>query len=1265
MLPVKQLIITRKLWVFTTVWLGQVVSVVGSQLTCFALGVWVYQRTGSAMKFALISFFAILPSVVLAPVAGALVDRWDRRWMMILGDVGAGLGTLTIWPLLATGRLEIWHIYLATAFISTCSNLQEPAYIAATTLLVPKKHLARASGMNQLGPAVAQIAAPMLAGALLVTIGIQKIILIDLITFLFAVFTMLIVRIPKPEASSNGREQGKEISLLGDVAYGWNYVKARPGLLGLLLFFAVINFTQGIVVVLIDPLVLGFASVSELGIVASIAGCGILVGALVMSTWGGPKRRINGVFGSILLRVVLLFLGGIQPSVALVAVASFLFLFNCQITLSCSQALWQTKVPPGAQGRVFAMRQAVTWVTYPLAYLSAGPLAENVFEPLLAVDGPLAGSVGRIMGTGPGRGIGLLYIVLGCCSLLITAVAYLHPRIRMVEDELPDAGGDDAAAAVEARTRTKKEIKRMKRFRSWLVRIGIALLVILIILGSAGVWFVRRPWPQVSGMIAVPGLSSSVEIIRDQWGVPHIYAQNEHDLFFAQGYVHAQDRLWQMEVTRRICSGTFSEVVGEPTVYLDRFFLTLRLRQMAEQSWTELDGESRAILEAYAAGVNAYVQSRRDRLPLEFTILGVDPEPWTPIDSLTWESMLALNMGLNQELELLQARVVAELGEEAARQLFSPPFEHPPIIVPADVGDYEWMRGVRLDGLAVVDEWIGNLDQSWGSNNWVVHGSRTATGMPILANDVHVDLPIPSIWYENGVHGGRFDSVGFSLPGAPLVVIGHNHRIAWGITNLDPDVQDLYVEKLDDTENPTQYEFMGEWFDLDVIQETINVKGSEPVTFDVLLTRHGPIINDALTFEPSDMEPLALRWTLYEGSQVFHSIVLVNLATNWDEFRTAVQYWDTLSQNFVYADVEGNVGYQAAGRIPIRTPHHTGDLPVPGWTGEYEWQGFIPFDELPSVLNPPTGFIATANNRVISDDYPYQLCNEWFPGYRVRRINDLLTAGDHFTIEDMQDIQAQTYSLPAEALRPYLLAIQPEDDLQVEALAYVEAWDLYFEMDRVGASIYETWYMFMLQNVVGDELGEDLTWRYQQGIRKHVPMMIELMTDPDNAWFDDVNTPEIETRDDIVRRSLADAVNWLSEWYGQDPRRWEWGRLHTATFTHTPLGQSGIAPLDRIFNSRTVPAPGSQFSVNMGWYSWPDQPFSVFHGTAQRMIVDLGNWDNVLAIHTPGQSEHLFHPHREDLISMWQNVEYHIFPFTQEAVEESAETTLTLTPPLQ
>jgi penicillin amidase len=799
----------------------------------------------------------------------------------------------------------------------------------------------------------------------------------------------------------------------------------------------------------------------------------------------------------------------------------------------------------------------------------------------------------------------------------------------------------------------------MKRLGKALGIVAIVLIVVAVILAAVGAWFVRRPWPEVKGEITVPGLSASIEVLRDEWGVPHIYAQNEHDLFLAQGYVHAQDRLWQMEMNRRIGSGTLSAILGQSTLSIDRFMRTLGLRRAAERDLASADEEIRILLEAYAEGVNAYVDGHRDRLPLEFTILGVDPEPWTPVDTLNWAAVMSLQLGRTYQAELFRAQLIANLGEGATQQLLPPYPEDTPIIIPPEARSYAWLQGVDTstdDALAAI---LGEPAMFLGSNNWVVHGSRTATGKPLLADDTHLGLDMPSIWYENGLHGGRFDSVGYSFPGAPLVIIGHNGRIAWGVTNLGPDVQDLYIEKLDDPAHPARYQFRDEWRDLEVTYEIIEVKGQNPVNLNVLATHHGPIVNQVIG-DLAYAEPLALQWTALGGNHIFHSVMLLNLATSWDEFRQALAYWDAPSQNFIYADLEGNIGYQSPGKIPIRAPGHQGLVPVPGWTGEYEWQDYIPFDELPSVLNLATGFVATANNKVVPDDYPYHLAYSWAPGFRAQRITDLLAADSSVTIEDMRGIHAQTYSLPAEALRPYVLTIEPEDELQANALDLVAAWDLYLEADRPGASIYQTWYWFLVQNTLRDELGEDLLSKYLNSY--HLLFMMDLMPQADSPWFDDVTTPQIETRDDIARRSLADALAWLRDGYGEDPEKWEWGRLHTKTFVHQPLGQSGIGLLESLFNSNTIPARGDGYTVDAASFDF-SQPFAMGSGVSQRYIADLSDLDNSRIIHTTGQSGQLFHPHREDMIPLWQNVEYGPMPFSREAVEANTDAKLTLTPP--
>jgi DHA3 family macrolide efflux protein-like MFS transporter len=428
---------------FLLIWLGQSISLTGSSLTGFALGVWVYQSTGSVTQFALIALFTALPGILFSPIAGALVDRWDRRQAMILSDCGAGLCTLSMAILLILGRLEVWHIYLGMALSSTFSAFQWPAYSAATTLLVPKEHYGRAAGMVQIGEAFAQIIAPVLAGALMGLIQVQGVMLVDFATLVFAVSTLLLVRVPRPPASREGKE-GKG-SLLQEAAYGWTYIRARSGLLGLLLFFAASNFASGIVEVLFTPLVLSFTTVEVLGLLFSIGGVGFLVGSITMSVWGGPKRRVVGILGSNVVVGLVLFLAGIPPRTWTLGIAVFLVFFCMPITNSCSQAIWQSKTPPDVQGRVFAVRRMIAWIALPLSYVSAGPLADHVFEPLMAEGGGLAGSLGRIIGVGDGRGVGLIYIILGILLLLVSFIAYLYPRLRNVELELPDFVEEQAA----------------------------------------------------------------------------------------------------------------------------------------------------------------------------------------------------------------------------------------------------------------------------------------------------------------------------------------------------------------------------------------------------------------------------------------------------------------------------------------------------------------------------------------------------------------------------------------------------------------------------------------------------------------------------------------------------------------------------------------------------------------------------------------------------------------------------------------------------
>jgi MFS transporter, DHA3 family, macrolide efflux protein len=427
---------SRGMKVFSVIWFGQLVSTLGSGLTGFALGVWIYQETGSTTLFALNMLAYALPNLIMSPFAGVMADRFDRRWVMMLSDSGAMCGTLVVLSLLMLGRLEIWHIYIATALYSAANSFQWPAYSAATTMLVPKSQLGRAGGMVQIGEAISQLVSPALAGVLFVTIGLKGVIFIDFATFLVAIATLLLVRIPRPKGTPD-ETAGKQ-PMLKEAVYGWKYIVARPGLFGLLLIFASTNFLSGLWNPLLAPMVLDMTDPQMLGFLASLIGVGMLLGTLVMSAWGGPRKRIHGVLGFLMIGGIFTMLLGLRPSIPLMAAAGFGMMFVHPIVNGSSQALWQSKVSPAVQGRVFAVRRMIAWSTLPLAYIIAGPLADNVFRPLLVEGGALADSLGSILGVGPSRGTGLLIMLIGLATILVTAIGYLHPRIRQVEDELED-----------------------------------------------------------------------------------------------------------------------------------------------------------------------------------------------------------------------------------------------------------------------------------------------------------------------------------------------------------------------------------------------------------------------------------------------------------------------------------------------------------------------------------------------------------------------------------------------------------------------------------------------------------------------------------------------------------------------------------------------------------------------------------------------------------------------------------------------------------
>jgi penicillin G amidase len=797
--------------------------------------------------------------------------------------------------------------------------------------------------------------------------------------------------------------------------------------------------------------------------------------------------------------------------------------------------------------------------------------------------------------------------------------------------------------------------------------VGIAAGVAAGLVGvaAAGVRVaLRRPLPQTTGQLAVPGLNAPVEVLHDRWGVPHIYAASNADLFLAQGFVHAQDRLWQMELHRRTGYGRLAEIFGVRALESDRFLRVLGFGRVARQEAAALEGATREAVECYVRGVNAFLAQAGGRLPVEFTLLRFRPEPWQPADVLVWGKVMALNLSGNWTAEVLGARIVAAVGpERAAALLPTYPADHPLTLPP----------GLGADALAGVEAarpFTAQGDGTQGSNAWVVSGARSRSGKPLLANDPHLALQMPSLWYEMHLTGGDYAVAGASIPGTPGIVIGHNARIAWGVTNGMNDLQDLYVEHFDPADPASRrYEFRGAWEEATVVREEIVVReGRRTRTemLDVRLTRHGPVISPQTPqADATPAEQLALRWTALDPGHLSRAVLALNQATDWTSFRAALADWTVPTQNFVYADVGGHIGYALGGVMPLRA-QGAGLLPVPGWTGEWEWTGAIPPDENPYTLDPDAGLIVTANNRIAGDDYPYPLPAEWLPGYRAIRIRALLERTPRHDTTSFARIHADRRSLPGQAFIALAATGQlPVDDdpLAQAACATLAAWDGVLSADSVGGLIYVVLREHLLARVYQEiapqlglvtGLGVFATLPGRMFLLRALPEVLRRLAAHDDAWL-----PAGDTWDAVLRDAWSATIAQLRAAQGDDVARWRYGRANLLTLRH-PLGAR--RPLDRLFNRGPYATGGDSDTVCMGSRSLDPTGLETFVAPSYRQIWDLADWDRGRTIHPTGQSGHPASPHYDDFISTWHGGKYHPTPWTPAAVEEAAVARLTLTP---
>jgi len=865
--------------------------------------------------------------------------------------------------------------------------------------------------------------------------------------------------------------------------------------------------------------------------------------------------------------------------------------------------------------------------------------------------------------------------------------------------------------------------------RAFLILVMAAVVAVVGLLAA----LTGRGLARTSGTIHVAGLHAPATIARDENGILQIVADDPHDLFLAQGYAHAQERMWQMEVWRHISSGRLSELFGPGSVDTDTFVRTLGWRQAAQRDLDAMPRDVRDGLQSYADGVNAWIADQHGAFSLAFVVTGLrtgvggldgyTPGPWTPLDSAAWQKVQAWNLGGNMRTEIFRLLADAQLGDPARTDTLFPPYDPAaPVITPSglegsggagatasaagdpasaeDAGTFAaappeptpgaasaaWYdvaaTGDAILARAGLDGGAGLVgDHGIGSNNWVLSGANSVSGGALLANDPHLGFTQPSVWIMNGLHCREvgvtcpFDVVGVSFPGVPAVVLGHNARIAWGATNVGPDVQDLFRETLDPGD-PTHYLFRGESVPFETRSETINVAGGDPITVMVRASRHGPILTD-VDERLRDLGPVALRWTaLAEPDGALSSIFQLNTAGTFEDFRNALRDFGSPIQNFVYADVDGHIGYQLPGLVPIRDGATTGDRIRDGASGAQEWTGYIPYDDLPWQHDPPSGVIVTANNAAVDGTYPYFVAGDWDPGYRAQRISDLLAAKPGtLTTADFREIQMDGHLLRAQTVVPLLTGAAPATADGQLLLDRIRSWNGKCDVDSLGCAAYVSAEFLLTRAIFDDELGQIA--KDYVGSSASWQGLIGVLRDRHSPWWDDSSTPRVELPKDIMSGALDRAAAELRATVGP-PGRWTWGRIHTVDFKEQSLGISGIGPIEWYYDSGPRPVGGAAGAIQNNYYrtwrAYPDpadpsfrpvlldQVFSVSNGPSYRLSIDMSDLDGARIIITTGQSGSPFDRHYGDLIDAWASGGTIPLPFTSAAVAASIATMLTLAP---
>lgn len=782
-------------------------------------------------------------------------------------------------------------------------------------------------------------------------------------------------------------------------------------------------------------------------------------------------------------------------------------------------------------------------------------------------------------------------------------------------------------------------------------KIGIAIL-------KAGFKFwSATKLPKVSGQLKLKGLKQDVEVIRDEWGIPHVYAKDIHDLLFAQGFIHAQDRLWQMETNRRAANGQLSAFIGEDALDADRMSRTFGYARIGAQDWELFPPEKQAYIISFVNGINAFTHHKKYKKPVEFTLAGIKPHHWTPLDIMAMSRLLADQMSWGWYDEIIRAKLIDIVGPEAAAELNNTYPEGHSITLPEGIEYGKIAEPERLHAME------GPLfPHISGSNAWTVSGELTTTGKPFLCNDPHLPITTPSIWYEMHLDCPEMQSAGVSIAGIPLIAIGHNARISWGITLSFTDIEDLFVEKFTD-DTCTEYIYKGEPKKAVIFEEAIEVKGrQEPFIERVITTEHGTIISDILDHSH---QKLALNSMALKPGKALWGWMILNHARHWNDFKDAMSYLDAPGLNIVYADVDGNIGYYNTGKMPVKTKEQSA-IPMPGWTGENDWDSFVPFAEMPHSINPDRGYIVTCNHKVEPDDFPHYLGDIYMNGYRAVRLEEHFAEGQKFGIEDFTRMQMDIHSIPGKQFAKFFHDISFDDTFLEKARQALIEWDKILKTSSVGGAIYKVTKYHVVrklyekdipdQALIAELLGKGFNSAFGPAntfLGHNTTTLLRLLDRNDESWW----IRNYGGREKLLKDGFEAGIAWLKEELGPDISQWHWGKLHHIDMVHALSIQK---PLDKIFNVGPFPVGGDTdtplqtVSIEPGVYG------GELAAPSYRQIIDMNDFDRSVSILPNGQSGHLASKHYDDQVDDWLNGRFHPMCWSRAKVEAHRKHSLML-----